>query len=172
MKTMTDVTAAPQMVHQTARGRPRNSPTPRPPRKRAASFSRLLATHPQNLACPHFWQCLPYLCHERTKVNEPVARRQHGEDPNLQAAEVLLKRNVPINSEKHIKLPRGDLKESPVFHAGPALLLGGPNLVIWEISLQSAWKALIEEDTHSRAAPPSPARERSPPAPGSRMGSQ
>jgi len=82
------------------------------------------------LACPHFGQCLPYLCHERTEVDEPVARRHHGEYSNLQTTEVLLERNVPIDREKHVEPTRGDLQERTILHAGPTLILDGPNLVI------------------------------------------
>jgi len=114
------------------------------------------------LAGTYFRQDPPNLCHQRSKVFEPVTLTHHGDDPDVQSSEILLERDMAINREKNVESPCRDPQESPVFHAGPPFLLGRTDFVVRKLRFQPARYALIEEDTHPRATPPSRAREPSP----------
>src|SRR3989441_7110326 len=134
----------------------------------AVRCSGLLATHPRHFARTYLWQSFPNLRHDGTNINKAITRHHHREDPDAQPTKILLESDVAIDREQYVEASRGHTQQLAVLKARPTFFLNRPDLVVAKVGLQTARDALIEEDTQSQAAPPSPARERSLPARGSR----
>src|SRR2546425_3382901 len=134
----------------------------------AVRCSGLLATHPRHFARTYLWQSFPNLRHDGTNINKAITRHHHREDPDAQPTKILLESDVAIDREQYVEASRGHTQQLAVLKARPTFFLNRPDLVVAKVGLQTARDALIEEDTQSQAAPPSPARGRLPPARGLR----
>src|SRR2546428_582518 len=134
----------------------------------AVRCSGLLATHPRHFARTYLWQSFPNLRHDGTNIDQAITRYHHREDPDAQPTKILLEPDAAIDREQSVEAFRGHPQQLAVLKTRPTFFLNRPDLVVAKVGLQTARDALIEEDTQSQAAPPSPARERSLPARGSR----
>ena len=103
-----------------------------------------LAAHPENLSRAYCRQRFHDLEHERPQIGEPVALGYENQYGNVEPANVLLVGKIPVNGQKNIELPRGQLEEFPVFLAGPAHFRYCARLVPREVAFQLARQALIK----------------------------
>src|SRR2546428_8149234 len=134
----------------------------------AVRCSGLLATHPRHFARTYLWQSFPNLRHDGTNIDQAITRYHHREDPDAQPTKILLEPDAAIDREQYVEAFRGPPQQLAVLKTRPTFFLNRPDLVVAKVGLQTARDALIEEDTQSQAALPSPARGRSPPARGLR----
>jgi hypothetical protein len=97
---------------------------------------------------------------ERKKILERVAWRNHDDDAEAGAAEILLKLDILIGREQDLEALRSRTTEKfAVRNARPTLLLHSNDVMPGQLACELTRKLLIEKDAHRRSEPRAQPRE-------------
>ncbi len=97
---------------------------------------------------------------ERKKIFERVAWRNHDDDTEGCAREILLELDILISREQDLETLRSRTTEKfTVRNARPALLLHGNDVMPSQLACELTRKLLIEQDAHRRSEPRAQLRE-------------
>lgn len=126
--------------------------------------SALLGTHLNQLSWRYSDDDVEQLGHERQKIRSPIALRHENDDPQLEAADVLLERKVAVDGHEDIEVDLGERQQFSIPLAGPVHFRNRPHVVADQVALEALWQALIKQNAHGRVGRLWPVRAQLSPA--------